>query len=63
VIGQSRIDVLRRAVKEITLDGLILEFGVYTGGTAKILSKLLPDKVLRVYLKIGMVSILKVLLI
>jgi len=44
VIGQSRIDVLRRAVKEITLDGLILEFGVYTGGTAKILSKLLPDK-------------------
>lgn len=44
MIGKNRLDVLRRAVKEITLDGLILEFGVYKGGTAKILSKLLPDK-------------------
>jgi hypothetical protein len=44
VIGQSRLDVLKRAVREITTDGLILEFGVYRGATAKILSKLMPDK-------------------
>ena len=42
--GRSRLDVLRRAVYEITLEGLILEFGVFKGATAKVLSKLLPDK-------------------
>lgn len=42
--GHNRLDVLRRAVKEISLEGLILEFGVYKGSTIKILSKLLPNK-------------------
>lgn len=44
MIGQNRLDVFRRAIRSITLDGLILEFGVYKGATTKILSKLLPDR-------------------
>lgn len=46
MVGKSRLDVFRRAVFEITLEGMVLEFGVFNGTTIKLLSKLLPDRII-----------------
>ncbi len=40
----NKFDLLKYAISQITIDGLILEFGVYKGQTINYIASLLPNK-------------------
>jgi predicted O-methyltransferase YrrM len=41
---EKQADVLRYALSQVTLDGAFLEFGVFNGGTARFIAKLLGQR-------------------
>jgi len=43
-VFKDKFELLKDAVKEITIDGLIMEFGVYKGETINYIATLLPNK-------------------
>jgi predicted O-methyltransferase YrrM len=40
----NKLELLKHAINEITVDGLIMEFGVYKGETINYIASLLPNK-------------------